>query len=288
MKITLQSRRAERGSVLMVAIITGGLLGVVLASYLTLVHHQNTTVARSQAWNAALVAAEAGVEEALAQLNPGKLSTNINRSANGWTLNNGSYRPPGPRALLNGSYAVRFTDTVYPTIYSTGIITNEALKATFSRTIEVKTTNVTIFGPAITVLDTLNMNGNNFNTDSYNSTNAPYNPKFARANGTVASVNGIVYVNNATIRGSVLTGPNGTNVLKNTGLVGDMTWKGPGIQTSPLCERFQCRFSGCGAAELLVARPDCKHAEQDCQWHHLQLHLSRGRRRFEDILQQSD
>lgn len=237
MQTSLNSTSRQHGSVLMVTLITGAIIGVVLVSYLSLVHHQNSTVARSQGWNAALAAAEAGVEEALAQLNPGKLTTNINRSANGWSLSGGSYYAPATRTLLNGQYEVRFTDTQFPTIYATGTITNTALKASFSRSIEVKTTNAPLFGPGITTIKDITVAGNNFNTDSYNSSYGGYHAKTNRfANGSVASVEGIVYGNNADIRGNLLTGPAGadsTNQFKNNGLVGDLTFKGPGIQRSP-------------------------------------------------------
>jgi hypothetical protein len=237
MKTTFHSVPARQGSVLVVTLVTGALIGIALVSYLGLVHHQNATVTRSQCWNAALAAAEAGVEEALAQLNPGKLTTNINRAANGWSLSGGSYSPPAARTLLNGSYQVRFTDTPYPTIYATGTITNAALKVALSRTIEVKTTNAPIFGPGITTIKDITVAGNNFNTDSYNSSFGGYHAKTNRfANGSVASVEGIVYGNNADIRGNLLTSPAGadsTNQFKNNGLVGDLLFKGPGIQQVP-------------------------------------------------------
>ena len=72
-------------------------LGIGAASYLTLMRWQQISVMHSQAWNAALSTAEAGVEDALAQLNPSALlfDTNINRGANGWTLqSDGLYHAP--------------------------------------------------------------------------------------------------------------------------------------------------------------------------------------------------
>src|SRR5437867_894675 len=61
--------REERGSVLVMTVILGGILVFVLASYLTMIQTQSLSVSRSQSWNAALVVGEAGVEEALAHLN---------------------------------------------------------------------------------------------------------------------------------------------------------------------------------------------------------------------------
>src|SRR5437762_10115198 len=78
--------RKEEGSVLMVALILAGILGVALASYLLLVRGHYTSVNRSQSWNAALALAEAGAEEALAQLNPGAAPPRAPLTGNGWEL----------------------------------------------------------------------------------------------------------------------------------------------------------------------------------------------------------
>ena len=53
----------------MLTIIAACLLGLTLGSYLLMVRAESVSVARSQAWNAALVVAGGGVEEALAALN---------------------------------------------------------------------------------------------------------------------------------------------------------------------------------------------------------------------------
>src|SRR5437868_697514 len=96
----------EHASVLMVTLFMVGLLSFFIFSYLYLVRTQRTLVARSQAWNGAMAMAEAGVEEALAQLNPGAPAPVIDRTANGWgAAANGLYGPIS-RALTNtGSYS---------------------------------------------------------------------------------------------------------------------------------------------------------------------------------------
>ena len=133
----------------MMTLVTGVLIGIVIASYMTLVSHQNATVARSQCWNASLTAAEAGVEEALAHLNPGVLSMSINRGANGWTFDGTYYNVPADRALNGGSYSVKFTNTKFPTIYAKGYSSNSALGALLMRQVEVKTTNTPLFSVAL-------------------------------------------------------------------------------------------------------------------------------------------
>src|SRR6187402_2543593 len=69
MKTNVVSPAKDRGSILLVALVISAVLGITLASYLTLVSFQNRSVVRSQYWNRALVVAEAGVEEALQMVN---------------------------------------------------------------------------------------------------------------------------------------------------------------------------------------------------------------------------
>jgi hypothetical protein len=224
MKTRILASNLRDGSVLMVTLVTGLIIGVVLASYLTLVRHQNANVARSQGWNAALAAAEAGVEEAMAQLTHQPLTTNITRGANGWTLSDGSYWAP-KRVVLNGAYVVRFTDTTYPVIYSTGYVAVAALKATLARAVEVQTTAAPVFSVGMAAIYDIKMNGNNVTTDSYISTNSAYStdgkydPTKALDNGDVASVYGLVNVGNGDVNGDLLTGPTGSNSVGANGSV---------------------------------------------------------------------
>src|SRR6266704_1299953 len=77
------------GSVLLVTLATCIILGVLMGSYLSMIKSQHFSVARGQAWNSALVVAEAGVEEAMAQLNDTNLlklgiQTSQGLNANKW------------------------------------------------------------------------------------------------------------------------------------------------------------------------------------------------------------
>src|SRR5690349_1083458 len=94
-------------------------LGIGLSSYLMLMRWQYVSVTRSQAWNASLTMAEAGVEEALAQLNPSALifTTNINPGANGWTLLSDGMYHAARGTLTDGYYDVAITADTLPTIY---------------------------------------------------------------------------------------------------------------------------------------------------------------------------
>src|SRR5689334_20181743 len=95
MRFHLKSRRSplaarhpssEQGGILLASLFVVGVLGITLGSYLLLVRNDYVLTARSQNWNATLAVAEAGAEEALAQLNPGPFvsPSMVDRSANRW------------------------------------------------------------------------------------------------------------------------------------------------------------------------------------------------------------
>src|SRR6266404_6755260 len=76
MTFGIRKKKLVAGSVLLVTLATCLILGVLMGSYLSMIKSQHFSVARGQAWNSALVVAEAGVEEALAQLNDTNLPAN--------------------------------------------------------------------------------------------------------------------------------------------------------------------------------------------------------------------
>src|SRR2546426_3528565 len=82
MKIISSNASRLRGNTLFIVIVITGLVGFVLAVYLTLLRSQNTATMRSQAWNASIPVLEAGVEDALSHLNAHG-TTNLN--CDGWT-----------------------------------------------------------------------------------------------------------------------------------------------------------------------------------------------------------
>src|SRR5689334_14852667 len=222
----------EQASVLMVTLFMVGLLGFFLFAYLYLVRTQRNFVARSQGWNAAIAVAEAGVEEALAQVNPGAPAPSINRSANGWgSAVNGIYGPVS-RSFTNnnGSYSVIMTTDTYPVIYSTGTVTVASIPATLTRVVRVTTSDAGLFKAGLATKYNLDLKGNNVSSDSFNSmlgtlsTSGQYDPTKTSTNGDLASISGIVNVGNANINGSVLLGPGASETqLKNGTVTGGIT-----------------------------------------------------------------
>src|SRR5436309_826075 len=79
MNITIRIR--SQGSALLLALLTAFVICIALTTYLYLVSNQNRSVMRSLAWNSSIPVVEAGVEEALTQLN---YTTVVDMDANGW------------------------------------------------------------------------------------------------------------------------------------------------------------------------------------------------------------
>ncbi len=214
--LRLAARHAARGSALIVTLFITAALLIGIASYLLLVRVQYTSVVRSQAWNLSMAIAESGVEEALAQLNPGALENTImvDRTANGWGSASGGFYGPVSRTVTNnGSYSVVFSDGNWPTVYSTGYVTIPDLSVRLTRTISVATTNVPLFNVSLAARTNINMNGNGLSADSFDSSstnfsnNGLYTSSKATTNGDVAVLYGTLDLGNHSVAGDVYLGP---------------------------------------------------------------------------------
>ena len=200
--------RTPPGSVLITTLLVAVLLGTVLASYLLMVRGQNVSVARSQAWHSALAVAEAGIEEALTQLNPGALTTNVT-TGNGWLLEDGRYR--SGRELLGGRYAVVYEPTVPPTIYSTGYVTMPVLGDMIARVIRVQTTNAALYQAPLTAANLDNSGNKKFETSSYDSSEPNY--QTATSTGIATTATGLPDVLPPFATGLPLPGKTGSNYI---------------------------------------------------------------------------
>ena len=207
-------------------------LGIGLSSYLLLMRWQNVSVVRSQAWNEAMGMAEAGVEEALAQLNPSALifSTNINPGANGWSQQSDGMYHAARGTLTVGYYDVAISADALPIIYATGYVTIPTLSATISRSVRVATGIGSLFRGAMAARVNIDLKGNQVTTDSFDSadpnysTNGLYDPSKRKAGGDVASTQGVINVQNANVMGTLYTGPAGSYTIGAQGSVGDVPW----------------------------------------------------------------
>src|SRR5215467_46570 len=82
----------DKASILLVTLGICIILGLLMGSCLCLIKTQHFSVVRARAWNSALVVAEAGVEEAMAQLNDTNLIKLGLETAQGFNAN--KWLPP--------------------------------------------------------------------------------------------------------------------------------------------------------------------------------------------------
>src|SRR5579859_1907932 len=169
MRVHISKSRQQEGNVLAIAMVLTGVLGVILGGALYWGQTQHRLVAESQAWNTSLALAEAGIEDAMAQINI-VLGTNFLSSiqTNGWGTAPGGGYGPRTNSLLGGYYSVTVSNDFPPTIYSTGYAQAPFGGRYISRTVKVTTQTVAMFGQGgIAVMQNIDMKGNNVMVDSY-------------------------------------------------------------------------------------------------------------------------
>src|SRR5215213_1000132 len=127
-------RRSELGSVMVLGLMTSAILVIGLASYLTLVEAQNSSVMRSQTWNSAIPAAEAGVEDALSHLNT---IGEAWRATNGYVLTGNMFTIS--REVGEFRYSVGIDMSNQPAIYATGYVRAPKRGDEISRVVRVQT-----------------------------------------------------------------------------------------------------------------------------------------------------
>jgi hypothetical protein len=241
MKIQTKQLNSVEGSVLCVTLLSAAVLAILLGSYLSLVGTHSLSVERSQSWNTALVVAEGGVEEAMAHLNCGITTNNL--ATNSWVdIGGGNYAKTNS---LGDSYSVVTIQTApavtnaNPVILSTAYVPGPISTPALTRTVRVETKiriNPALKG-AMVVTSTLDWAGQGCTSDSFDSSNTnystggTYDPAKARDHGdisTLSSADGAINIGNGQVKGSVHTGPGGTQGVTATvgsgGSVGDSAW----------------------------------------------------------------
>src|SRR6266536_2236072 len=249
MKITTNNQ--PNGSVILITLLTGFVVGLTLASYLTMVSVQNQSTLRSLAWNSSVPTTEAGVEEALTAL---YYYGTTNLVTGGWVNNVDGFwhktgdlgsgysydvgiKPPvvgGPdRATIESfGYAPAPANLATSYLSPYGMILG-GLVPSYSPTVVSAKRKVRVMAQrqsplnyAMLAKGMIDLNGNNIATDSFDSTDpkksgtgGKYDASKSADKGDVATNLGIVdsiNVGNADIRGHVSTGPGG-NVAQNQG-----------------------------------------------------------------------
>jgi|GEM_PF-730699 len=235
----------ESASALFVTLVVAGVIALTLAAYLTWANTQNRVASRSQSWNAALPAAEAGLEEALTQLNA---TGGTNLATNGWVaVTNGWYTK---RNFIDSKayYDVNIRNSKPPVVVSTGFVPAPFSSTTYiKRRVRVTTSGGITNGAAIMTKSTINLSGNNVTIDSFSSadpslsTDGKWDPLKARDKGDVITMgrdgltanNKPIYavdVGDADIKGHLVVIPGATINVTSGGSVGDSSWVGSGTQ----------------------------------------------------------
>ena len=252
MKIRIQTQ--NQGGALVMTLLTALVIGITLASYLTMVSTQNVATMRSLAWNSAIPVVEAGVEAALTHLHY-KGVTNL--YSEGWepvvggygkrgTLGDGSsYQvvivPPPPAPAPDAPIITCLGEVPAPLspasqfgmILGGLLLQPSATAVAMSRKVRVTALRTPLFNISMFGDDGIDLRGNNIMTDSFDSTleaestNGKYDPAKSSAEGDVATNSGLVSsvsVGNADIKGKVSTGPGGSVAIGPNGSVGDKAW----------------------------------------------------------------
>ena len=259
MKIQIAKVSQKQGSVLLIALLTCAIMGVVLASYLIMTSAQNRSVMRSQTWNSAIALTEAGIEDGMQLINKyagafEKLTNwSATAAADNWSQSGNVFYV---RRYLGDSYydvwvtnvASHLTPSIYargyskwhynvassPSMFAT-IGPSEPRTTTLDRSVYVRTKVDPIFNVAMAANRTIDFNGRNVQTDSFDSADPNHSDNGAYPFSDLSKTkdNGDVVTNdvltnsmnfgNAKIKGQVKTGPKGT-VKINNGSVGDSAW----------------------------------------------------------------
>jgi hypothetical protein len=255
MKINITSKTATRGTALLVTLFLCTILSVTIAGYLLHARQMNFISMRSQSWNLSIAASEAGIEEGMQHLN----NTPTSLATDGWTQTGTSTYSVSRTLTATTGYAVTIdmTDPANPAVTSRAFINTPTLAmngqapifaignanvataqpVTVSRAVRITAGCSGLYLKAMVAKYTIDMNGNNVQTDSFNSNdpnhsnNGMYpagNTSKLLDNGDVASndtIQNSISVGNANIYGHVAVGPNGTIYVGSNGGVGARSWQ---------------------------------------------------------------
>ncbi|MEW6301881.1 MAG: hypothetical protein AB1705_00310 [Verrucomicrobiota bacterium] len=227
MKITTT---AERGSILMLTLITAGVIGLTLAAYLEMVKQRNLAVHRSRVWNSAMAASEAGIEEAMSHL---RAVGTGNRSANGWVTNliGGGHRKTNDLGDIRYDVIIGLGNE--PMVTSTGYAKFHLTGKEVSRVVQVATKGKGQFGRGLVAKGTIAFGGQ-FESDSYDSgdvlysTGGMYDKAKRKDNGDIGSMapvaNAIDMASKSKVYGKAAVSATGGVYTTSDAAIGTAAW----------------------------------------------------------------
>jgi len=232
MRLSRKLFRDARAHVLLVTVCMIAIVGTVLIGYVQLSTNQKYLVVRSQLWNACMPVAEAGIDEAMAHRNENSVA---GMASNGWGKIGAEYFKTN--SIGAGYYITRISETQPYVISSTGYYPIQGTSTYVSRTVRVITKMQGLFKGSVWIRNTVNLNGNNVMTDSFDSTDpnkstlGKYDPLKAGDKGDVACLGGLLdsfSVGNANVWGHAYTLPGGSLSFGPNGSVGSVAWQRAG------------------------------------------------------------
>lgn len=232
--------RGETGSLLVTAALSSAVIGILIGGMLTFISTEYEFEVRGHRWTQALHLGEAGVELAFAEFNNYYL-TGQGGFANerGWYYAGSGqyyryipnyYNANGERVGYIYSY-VNGVGSASPYLFAYGGCTTIPDGPIVYRAIEARLKNSARFPCAMVAKQTIDMNGNNVTTDSYDSTdpakstNGQFDSAKRQANGDIASNDTVtntvdLALGNANIYGRVLLRPSGSVTMGPNGSIG--------------------------------------------------------------------
>jgi hypothetical protein len=243
---------AVDGHVIIMSLVVCLLIGIVLLSVISLSSNEGQMTGRSQSWNGAIPAAEAGIEEAFAHLK----YCPTNRASNGWTLVNDHYTKS--RTIGSARYEVTISTNYDPTIIAHGGIQVPGQTNYIVRTVRVIATNEPMFSAAIEAIDGIFFKGSGVTINSYDSrdpqyydpTTGKYDPNKFSDRGRVVCHYGPFDMGNAKIYGRVETGEESALTMNAGGCVGSTVYHlnvGKGVQEGWHTSTTSAEFSNIDA-----------------------------------------
>jgi hypothetical protein len=258
MKTLRSSRRAERGSLLIVAMILSAVIAISVTSYLQLGRTGMTISTRALYNNASMNLAENGLEQAVYAVNKTVADATYDWASNGWTVTGSSVKQKWTGTALGqgatGEVRTWIDDKTSPApkIVTRSIVTLGNGGKTLEKWVEVSLRKTSKFSNGLVAKQTITFNGNNASVDSWDSNSdtattaddVAYSATSKRANGSVGSISvsvSAVAVNNADIFGYASTGGALPSVGTN-GLIGAFGAAAGSVDMSRVSTDFSASF----------------------------------------------
>jgi hypothetical protein len=253
MRMHLSHRPTESGSALVAVLMAAGVIGISLASYLSLTANQNRASMRSEYFNSVMPIAEAGIEEGMTQLNHTNVLTGDSWTSysGGYTFSNGltaaGQQYVKSRSFSGGAYTVTISSGSAPVLISQAALSPPLGTNVIYRTVRVNTAALPLFAKGMVAKASVDWVGN-IMSDSFDSldpaysTNGRYDAAKRRDNGSIGAVSGSISMGGGILYGNSYTGPAG-NV--SNGTVGTSSWisgGGAGIQPGHYANNLNVSF----------------------------------------------